>query len=103
MSTTNASAIIPKIRAALAARGLTIRSWSIARARRLGYLEEGHHSMVAMTIKRWAFRTDAPQGAIAAAIMADLRAELGPDVIPPLKPVSDQAKPAPKRRAAGGR
>jgi hypothetical protein len=83
--TTNASEVMVRIRAAFAARGETMRSWSVARARRLGYHEEGHYSMVVMTIKRWAYRTDPPKGAINAAIMADLRAYLGPDVIPPLQ------------------
>jgi hypothetical protein len=98
---TNASAVLARIRAAFGARGQTMRKWSVERARLLGYHEEGHYSMVVMTIKRWAYRTDAPKGAISAGIMADLRAELGPEVIPPLKAASEGAtQPAGRRRLA---
>jgi hypothetical protein len=93
----NASAATSRIRDALATRGLTLRGWSIARARRLGLDEESSYSMVVMTVKRWAHRRDAPRGAISAGIMADLRAELGPDVVEPLA-ASSEAPPQPAGR-----
>lgn len=64
-----------RIRMELARRGATLGRWGIAH----GFGRDFTYQVV----KRWAGRTDkAPRGAIAAQIMAALRRELGPDLVP---------------------
>jgi len=64
--------------AALRERGLSVRQWAQVR---------GHSERtVYQVIHVWAGRTDRePLGGIARTIIAELRAELGPDVLPPVR------------------
>lgn len=72
------------VRSELVRRGSSLRAWSIDWARRYGADEIQAPWTVRMVVQRWAHRTDAPRGSMARAIMRDLRADLGPEVVPPL-------------------
>ena len=71
-----------RIYAALRARGTSVPAW----ARAHGYQPR----TVYQVIERWAHRTDRPpHGGMARQIIADLRAELGPELVPaPRRPAA---------------
>lgn len=81
-------AAVAAIRAALVARGSSLREWAFERSRRAGVTNEvdlqRDYATVRRTVERWAARTDTPRaGTLGALIMADLRRELSPVVIFP--------------------
>ncbi len=84
-----------RVRAALIARGTSLRVWAFAWAKRHGRNPLASYSTVRVTISRWGHRRDrAPEGELARMILDDLRAEIGPELIPPFP------KTTPRRRQA---
>lgn len=67
------------IQAALRAQGRSLRRWALAR----GYPV----SSVFVAVQTWAGRTDRPpQGGQSRQILAELRADLGADLVPDIEP-----------------
>lgn len=70
--------VAQRVKRALKERGSSLNAW----ARKKGYTPRSAYSAV----DTWADRTDRePLGGISRAIMADLRKELGPKVVPRVK------------------
>lgn len=78
-----------RIKAALVARDSSLRAWGLAWGRQRGFTDQedlqNAYNTVRRTVERWAHRPDAPRGLLGASIMAALRADLGPTVIPPAR------------------
>ena len=78
------------VRAALRTRGTSLRRWAIAR----GY----HPATAYQVVREWSGRSRRPLGGIGRSIIADLRAELGNEILPPPTGVG---RKQPTRRLAG--
>lgn len=100
MKSEKSDAAVARVRSVLIARGSSLRAWGIAWAARRGaqtpaQLQSGYNT-VKRTVERWAGRDDLPRpGTLGAQIMAALRADLGPWVIPA---GDDLTKPPAERR-----
>jgi gp16 family phage-associated protein len=79
-----------KVRAALRTRGTSLRRWAIAK----GY----HPATAYQVVREWSGRSRRPLGGIGRSIIADLRAELGNDILPP---PTGAGRKQPSRRVAG--
>lgn len=86
-----------RIRAALMARGSSLREWSFAQARRQRRDPEAFYSTVRNNVVRWGDRRDrAPEGEEARAALDALRQDLGPEVVLPFP------EDRPRRRTPDG-
>lgn len=82
--TRDADAALPRIRAALVARGSSLRAWVRAWAQRTGRDPDATYVTARMTLYRRIGNGLAPKGEIGAALIADLRRDLGAEVVPVL-------------------